>query len=318
MKKIISLIIAVLLLVSVSGFTACAIHTEDASIEYEDCNLPVDEKITFSDDFKNLYVGKQSYSRVNLNDAYLSIDHEVPNSRIIDNDLVEEVELLANESGNVIDATIYYKDGAVLYVTFLDDRYQNEVQEILDGKNKELFIDFYLNDKSLYSVDTNKLKGKQITLKTEDFYYESETFGVSALVLDKSIDIFKGNIHILNDKVYFEENGANKDTYATDGAEWNLYEVEDKALIKELIAKQEQYYKESGYGLFMDDEILKIISIVFFVIFFILLPLAIMIVAIIFTIRSKTLIYKKIYITASILAGIQTIIFIVGFMILFK
>ena len=173
MKKIISLIIAVLLLVSVSSFTACAIHTEDASLEYGDCNLPVDENITFSDDFKNLYVGKQSYSRVNLNDTYLSTDYEVPNLRIIDNDLVEEVELLANESGNVIDATIYYKDGAVLYVSFLNDRYQNEVQEILDGKNKELFIDFYLNNESLYSVDANKLKGKKIELKTEDFYYES-------------------------------------------------------------------------------------------------------------------------------------------------
>lgn len=318
MKKIISLIIAVLLLVSALSFTVSAIHTEDASLEYEDCNLPVDENITFSDDFKNLYVGKQSYSRVNFGDFYLSTEFNVPNLKIIDNDSVDAVELMANEKGNVIDATIYYKDGAVLYVSFLNDKYRDEFQNILNNKNEELFIDFNLKNEGLYSVSANKLKGKKVDLKTDEFYYESEMFNVSALVSDKSIDLFKGNIYILSDKVYYEEEGSNTGNYYEDDESWILYEVEDKALIKELIAKQEQYYKESGYGLFMDNEILKIVSIGFFVIFFILLPLAVMIFAIIFIIRSKTLIYKKIYITASILAGIQTIIFIVGFLVLFK
>ena len=321
MKKIISIIIAVLLLVSCFGFSASAsIMQEDRvmATNEEECELSKDAIITFSEDFKTLTVDNQTYSRFNTRNLYIETYLELENRLVYNNKTVEDIELFANLKGNVIDATIHYNDGSYLVCTFMDDRYIAEVNNIVNEKNKDSYIEFNLKEEKYFKVDTQKLKAKSVVIKTEDFYYESQTFSVYGLTSDNGIRIDKGRIHVLPDKVYYETNGSNDENLCEDGENWKLYEIEDKKLIEEINKKEKQYYKESEYGLFMNEEVLEKISIVFFVIFFVILPFAVMVASIVFAIRSKKPIYKKMYIITSIAAGVQTVIFVIGCLILFK
>ncbi len=320
MKKIISLIVSVLLLVSCLGFTVLADDlkpTGDNIASYENCSLPEDQNITFSKDLKTLYVGKQSYSRLNTKGMYLETDYEVPNLKIIDYEYIEAVDLSANKKGNVIYAEVSYKDGSMLSCTFLDDNYRKEVDDILNNENDDLFVAFNLKDEPYFRVDTDKLYVKKVKVKFDDFYYDSETFDVEALTSDESISINKGYLHISSDKIYFESS-VQADAEKYNEEYWDLYEIQDPQLVEKLIEKKQQYYNESEYGLFMDDEILEAVSRALVIIFFIVLPFAIMVMSIIFVLRTKRKMYRDIFITTGILAGVQTIIFVICSFILFK
>ena len=319
MKKIIYLIITVLLLVSCFGLTvgASELNIKDSDFTYDGyCELPADEKITFSEDYKHLYVGERVYSRFNTYDAYLDINYGITNAKIIDDETVSEVNLLANKKGNVIEANIYYKDGAELHCYFMDNNYLEEYENIVNDNVDELYINFSLKKDSYFKVNAEKLKTKKVTIKTEDFYYKSETFSVSAFTSDKSIEISRGEIHILRDRAYYDS-GMNKDQYGEDGEEWILYEIRDKEFVEQLNAKTKEYYSDCEYGTFMDEDISKKITVPFFWICLIFVPLAVLIVSVIFFIRCKTKMYKRMYFITSIFAIVQTIIFVVCSIILF-
>ena len=317
MKKIISLIITVLLLVSCFSLIASASEIDEDYYE-KPCELPADKIITFSEDYKTLYVGEQAYSRFNTHDAYFETEYTVVNKIINHDETVSEVDLLANKKGNVIDATISYTDGAQLWCSFMENSYLDEYENIIKDNVDALFVDFSSDKKQYFKIEIEKLKSKKVTLKTEDFYYDAEPFYVYAITSDKNIELTRGEIYILPDKAYYESSDMSKGNSGIDGEEWTLYEIQDKKIIEELNLKVKEYYSEWEYGTFMDEEISKNITIPFFWICFIFIPIAVMAMSIIFFVRSKTKIYKRIYLITGILATVQTVIFIICNFILFK
>ena len=317
MKKIISLIITVLLLVSCFSLIASASEIDEDYYE-KHCELPADKKITFSEDYKTLYVGEQPYSRFNTYNAIFETEYTVVNKIINHDETGSEVDLLANKKGNVIDATISYTDGAQLWCSFMENSYLDEYENIIKDNVDALFVDFSSDKKQYFKIEIEKLKSKKVTLKTEDFYYDAEPFYVYAITSDKNIELTRGEIYILPDKAYYESSDMSKGNSGIDGEEWTLYEIQDKKIIEELNLKVKEYYSEWEYGTFMDEEISKNITIPFFWICFIFIPIAVMAMSIIFFVRSKTKIYKRIYLITGILATVQTVIFIICNFILFK
>ena len=316
MKKIISLIITVLLLVSCFSLIASASEIDEDYYE-KPCELPADKKITFSEDYKTLYVGEQPYSRFNTYNAIFETEYTVVNKIINHDETVSEVDLLANKKGNVIDATISYTDGAQLWCSFMENSYLDEYENIIKDNVDALFVDFSSDKKQYFKIEIEKLKSKKVTLKTEDFYYDAEPFYVYAITSDKNIELTRGEIYILPDKAYYESSDMSKGNSGIDGEEWTLYEIQDKKIIEELNLKVKEYYSEWEYGTFMDEEISKNITIPFFWICFIFIPIAVMAMSIIFFVRSKTKIYKRIYFITGILATVQTVIFVICSFVLF-
>ena len=200
----------------------------------------------------------------------------------------------------------------------MENSYLDEYENIIKDNVDALFVDFSSDKKQYFKIEIEKLKSKKVTLKTEDFYYDAEPFYVYAITSDKNIELTRGEIYILPDKAYYESSDMSKGNSGIDGEEWTLYEIQDKKIIEELNLKVKEYYSEWEYGTFMDEEISKNITIPFFWICFIFIPIAVMAMSIIFFVRSKTKIYKRIYLITGILATVQTVIFVICNFILFK
>lgn len=319
MKKILSLIVVVLLLVSCLGVTvnAAPLYGDYYEPSDEFYKIPAHKEISFSEDYKELYLGEKTYSRFNTYGFYLDTEYQLDNPKIINDKSVSEIYLTANKKGTVIDATISYNDGAELHCSFMENKYLEEYKNII-ANNSKLFVDFSLNGDKYIEVDAEKLFAKKVTLKTEDFMYDGELFYVSAFTSDKSIEIPRGELYILPDTAYFSSYDMNKNNYGNDGEEWILYEVQDEKLIKKLNESVEEYYSDMEYGTLMNKKISKSITILFYWAFLIILPFIVMIASIILMILSKTKIYKRIYLITSILAATQTVIFVICNFILFK
>ncbi len=313
MKKLLSFLFAVLLLLPCLSFTAGAYGIEDWGIPLQ---LPYNATITFSEDLKTLYVGELPYSRFNASNANLSAYYSLENAKLFDDETVEDIELSANQQGNVIEAWIYYRDGSQLHCWFMDNRYLEEYEQIINGANDELYINFYLEEDPYLRVEAKKLKSKKIHTREFNFY-SSEIFDVSAFVWDKSIEVNAGRLLVWSDKVYYEAEGDNEENKGYAGETWTFYQIEDPQLLQEIRNKQREYYDESDYGVLLDQEIAKRISVVFFAAFFIVFPFAVMIGGIILAIRSKKRIYKKMFIITAVLAAIEAVLFLVGGLLLF-
>lgn len=304
-------------------------------------SLATDNVVTFSEDFLKLYCNGYVYSRVDASKIEYNYDNVVAEIEgytdadgvVIYNDkmqyniyehmlsdtqseIVESVELSSNSQGTIIDAIIYYYDGASLSVTYLRDDYIEEYKKVTQGKCENYLVDFFYPEGNTINLDREVLTEGPKTEVTNDM-----SFTVYAAASDNSFRASVGEIISHNDRYYFldySEIGAESESdfyenYNIDSLP--VYEITDETAVAMLTSAEENFY-DDDFGFLYDDELSTGISKVFFTIVFGGIPAAATIVSLIFAIKSKKL-YKKLCFATSALATCSLGIFIAIVSIIF-
>lgn len=299
MKKFISVIIAVILLSSCFGISAFA-----GSLT-----------VTFSDDFQKLYMGANSYSRIDASMLVLE-NSEVKINKIelsaAQQETVKNVSLCANKQCNVIEADIYYKDGAWLNVTFLQDDYMEEYYKLVNSQINEYIIDFAWPEGNSVKAQKEDIFGSPTTLYKNELEM-CNSFMVSGQSNDGSLVVFTGSLLIYRDNYYyvdFAEAGVGERSwsfYPGDYRELSARKITDSELLESIKAAEDEFYADD-FGFFYDDNFTESVSTIFIVFIFAVIPFAIFIVFLILAIRSKTF-YKKLFGTVCILSAAELTVF---------
>lgn len=314
MKKILSLIFAVILISSCFAFTAFA---EDVVVPTDD--ITYTEKITFSEDFQKLYVDGEPCSRIDASmldvefapdgdwvdlkeNGYYWISVELSETQ---KETVKEVAVCP-DSRNVYNAynvlysvRITFNDSSVLSTTFLKDTHLEEYEKIVSGDWEEYVIDFEYPTGNTVTAQKSYLFGEAV-IKNDNQLSIYDWYPVKVQNSDKSLVAHKGFIFIDGDEYYYldsAENGVEGyywyETGFGDVPDFTVHKITDEALIAELAVAEQRYY-EDDYGYLYNDDTTDTVSAIFLIFVFAVIPAVIFVIFLIKAIRGKG-VYQKIY-----------------------
>lgn len=322
MKKVIALIIVVLLFATCIGISASATTNEcyfcgfspcECYENYKYCNFaPLNFKLTFSDDYTQIYLNDYTYSRIHDWRLTTEPEYKLPNEVSLTKK--QETELLkysiaTNSNCKFMWVELYMADGTQISATYSRDDIADEYEKLFHRiDNPEFSIDFIYPEGNTLTTDKYALWGEEQTIK---FAYDyDENFSVVSYSEDKSFSIYQGEVVLYKDEFYFVdciENNFNGTYELPFEKTLKVYKIKDKALLENLNQNLTKYY-EDDFGFFLNDNFSKSISDIFIIIIFALLPLAALIVFGITAIRSKG-IYRKMSIIISAISLVELIIF---------
>ncbi len=296
MKKILSILSCSLLLLSLLTFGVGA-KGKGAS---------------FSEDYGKFYYNNNSYTAVNSGILYdyqsTEYDVDIPLTAAQKQKLSYlEIDISDNES--VISANFGFINGGNLSYTYLNDKYSAAYTSAIKGEGKNLFIYFTYNDN--YFTDLSRLKSKKTTISYDGRYHDICSVIES---LDKeNLGIHCGEIVKVEEKFYYIDyfdagiDYTKNDPYADKKEPITAYELTDEKLIERVEKEYSDYYGDQ-FGYIDDKDVANVVSIALLTILFGIVPLAILILFLIFTLRSKTK-YKKLYFIISLLSGTELLVF---------
>lgn len=295
-KKILSLIIAVLLLIpcfvlSVSADTYC--------------------DISLGHNYQYLVHNSARYTRFDSSMTEWEYDSSF-DGVTYNIEEVKYVDYSLSVNDVIITATIYLNDGSSISASYINEKYSAEHNNLLKYAS-EYTVDFYYPDDNNVEVYSDKIFGEKTTLfgLADDIY---DSFDVNAYCTDGSFYVKKGTLFLINDEYYyidFYELGV-KDPYSFSPENQNnlqAYKITDAEFLAEL-DKCYSEYNSDFVGLLGTDFTVGI-AIVLFSIAFAVLPLAALIVFLILSIRVKAPTYKKLFRTIWITAAAELVVFAV-------
>ena len=338
MKKILSLIIAFILIFSCFAVTVCASDVgfsivEDKDYGYPDAYFDTQPVITFSEGFQKLYVDDKPFSRVDT--SMLSTDFSynvnisknltpwIKNKAYIDFDALpaenmKDLSIQTNEAQNMYLVEIQFNDGSSLIVTFLQDSYLEEYNKIISGDAYHYSINFFYPEENTVMTNKEALFGESSTLTKDMLYDVYDFFYVDMSNKDMSISKTSGVVFVVNESYFYldykEANIQDADllfvhNYMNDDEEIPIHKISDAILISDITFALEIYY-EDDFGLFYDQKTSHIIAAIFLILLFVVIPAIVFVIFLIKAIRSKG-IYKKLYITVAVLCIAEIISFII-------
>lgn len=304
-KKILSLIIAVLLLIPCFAFSASADTYCDISL---------------GQDYQYLVRNGVRYTRFDSSmtewesaNSFDGVTYDIEDVKYVDYDLsVNDV---------IITATIYLNDGSSISASYINENYSAE-HSTLSKYAYEYTVDFYYPDDNQVKVASNKIFGEKTTLTgLSTLIYDS--FDVNAYCVDGSFYVQKGTLLLINDEYYYidyYELGV-KDPYAfyhENQSSLPAYKITDTEFLAELDASYSEY--NSDFVGLLGSDFTEGIAIVLLSLAFAVLPLAALIVFLILSIRAKAPAYKKLFRTIWIISASEIILFAVTvtLLIIFK
>lgn len=318
MKKILSIIFAIMLIFSCFAFTAFA---EDMWIEddYSYADVYYDEQpiMTFSEDFKKLYVNDEPFSRfdtsmITTDFGYtVTVDDEYNptfrNSAYVDltdaqKENVEDILIETNQAKNMYRIKIFFDDGSNLTIYFLQDTYFEDYNEIIKGNAEHYLIDFMWPDGNIVTTKKSALFGEAVAFNKRDFSDLYEFYYVTASNKDGIISMYVGVVFKWNDSFYYadyeEADIEDGDFFFEDDSvgvleKCTVHKITDETLLADLQEAEQRYY-DDDYGIFYDDDTTDAVSAVFLIFVFAVIPAVIFVIFLIKAIRGKG-VYKKIY-----------------------
>lgn len=311
MKKSISLLIAVLVI----SFSLCIpSFASDKNI------------ITLSEDYKNLYFDGFTYLRADASMIFYDMYDDgsddvhygsyyancpVPTDynghysiKLSENQSIEIESVVISDVSykeTIFLITIYFNDGSELQIDFLREDLIDEYNRITSGNTDTYIIDFMWPEGNEISVDREKLYiGNKI--KMSSWEYEEE-FSVYANSPTGGFKAELGMIFSINDEYYFH--------YYNSNDEIDAIKLTDEEILNAIETGVEKYYNDD-YGYIYNYKLTEVISKIFFIFIFAFVPAIVFIVSIIYAVKSKKVLYKKLlFATSGIsVAGIITFIYI--------
>ncbi len=313
MKKILNIILCVL--VAVSLFTL-SVSADEA--------IPLggkDKTADFSEDYTHLSFEKESYTIID--DSNISYD-----SFYYDDDVILEIIALTEEQKKTVSSLelkVFRKDlllsadytlntGVEMYVTYINDKYLEKYNKASNGEVEDARVYFGYPDNNQFNTTLTKLKENKTTISID--YWGVEEFEVYVDIDEESknnISIISGQL-ILKDDVYYYLDY--KDAGIKDLEESvELYEDERTYIAYEITDPDTVWGLENCYNLYNDDlgfindeDIASAFASALATIVFAVLPLAVLVLSIIFGIRFKEK-YRKLFIALGVVAIAEIIVF---------
>ena len=343
MKKIISVTLAVLMLSLCFVVSASAVPQPEEEIKYA----------TFSEDFTIMFLEGKPYSRVNTSNIYFyekpiydeydetdefydsySTSCPVPlgfyEGKLSEEQkkTVDNISLYSSDSSEAIfEAEIYYKAGAGLSVSYLDNAYLKEYNQLTKNNFDEYYVDFTWPEGNTVAINKEVLSSQQT--REFDLWDYYDTFTVEGAVKNGSLRYVYGEIRYINDEFYYYDPLKNKEAeeYFNIIDEYSYgYETEPKVTLnlitdeatKEALEAALQKYYQDDMGYIYNDELLEGVSKVFLTILFGVIPFGALISFVVLTIKAKKKTYRKIYVTGFIVSLAEIATFIAAAICLFK
>ena len=345
MKKLLSIIFALVLILSCFAVTVFAedmplvdfeVVEEKDEVYFDTNEIPLyDEQpiIKFSDDFSKLYVDEDPFSRADLSMLLTDFGYTVITTR--ERDLsskgtayleltdaqikdIAKIYIETNLETTMYRIELYYGDGSSLTVYFLKDSLLEDYQEIISGNADKYLIDFLWPDGNIVTATKSEMAGEVVNLTEKEIYDSTyEFFYVDASNKSLSLRTYAGIVCLMDETYYYidyKENnieeadflyGEDPDSDVT----LKVHKITDEALNAKFATALESYYKDD-YGIFYDDDTSEVISAVFLIIVFAVLPFVVFVIFLVKAIRGKGA-YKKIYGTVSAICIAEIIVFII-------
>ncbi len=345
MKKLLSVIFALIMLLTGLSLTAFALDRSSSSVVETDEYVIDFDKVyepmyaTLSDDYKTLTVDGKTYSEFDISDfdielftiiSYDGSDNFLPYREISielsekQKENFETVNFQGNANYNIITVKIQTKSGGAFTASYLNDECLAELEAYKKGEGVYT-IDFEYPSDNEITIEKEQLYGKEETLKGSKVLY-CLSFDVS---MDSTNKTFSkdGNGFLLiteEDEYYYlnkEENGIGEVSIYSEvyyDQRFTVYEITDAdvcAKIEECHSIYQEYcYDEiydDDYNVLYDNTATHTIAKVLLVILFALVPLAILVVFLIKTFKAKG-VYVKLYAVVSALCLAELIAFIIA------
>jgi len=318
MKKIITLFITVLLLLSLFSLTASATKTPDFAIETnaEYADLGTLDDITLSSDFKTLYCGENIYnsfpSETVRSDIYFEIKNGIFYSPEQENVLLD-YNFSANKNGSIIEAHFEFKEGYSMDISYLNDKYREEYNKILSDGFENYSIDFSSSNENHVETDRDKLLGEKTTLENINDLLFNNYYEVFSFVSDRSFYVIKGQLLDYDGEYYYIDFNLNNipdsDYFYAPQYDKPLlaYRITDLELLQQISDAEDIYFNED-FGFFFDEEFTEKMSAVFLIIVFGIIPLGVFILFLILSFKAKK-VYKKLFTVIYSIAAAELTVF---------
>ena len=305
MKKVISILCTIMFLFSLLGFTTFATDVPN--------EITNSSPVTISEDYRTLSIDGHTYSRFNI--SMLEVKRETSETNIVlshtQHEQIEDIEMRSSEQRKVISATFYFKDGSYLGANFLRDDCREQYDSLLNNQASKYSIDFMYPDGNVVTAKGKHLFGKVVTLE-QSVIEECDVFDVTTSTDKGELTVRTGALLTYEDDYYYVDYAESKVDEGNRHSIWEyenpiIHKVTDEELVQKLSEAQEEYWNDN-FGFFDNDKFTESISAIFLIFVFVLIPLAIFVVFLIFAIRTKG-VYKKMCRITYILCGAEILIF---------
>ncbi len=344
MKKVLSIIIAVILIISCFAVTCFAGIEANSSIEVDSDNMfygdiYLDEKTTASidEDFEVLTVNGKKYVPVNVSDFpmdfyTIEMKNDIDSTTIIgyypmdfrlseaQKEKISAVSMACNDTYSVYLVDLHFKNGSTYSQSFMRESLIPEYEKLLKNEGEYVIDYWYPEDNQVYADKATLVISETITINTGEIDY-IDFFDVhiqtSGGELVKNVGVLITNSE---DKFYYadsEENGKTGDWYSN--FDWSptdikVHEITDPVLYEQLVAAQKAYY-DDDYGLLYNSASSETVGKVLLIVFFLIVPIAVLVIFTIKAIKGKGA-YRMLYIAISVGALVELIIFVISALML--
>lgn len=301
MKKVLSLIIAILLIVP------CFMLNVSAA---EICD------IALGADYSYLVHNGEKYKRFDatltewtVDGSYKGVTYDIDTLKYVDYDL--------STNDIIITANIYLTDGSNIQSTYINEKYYTEHNNLLMYYYGNYTVDFEYFEDDKIEANYQKFLGEKTTLTDKNNLIYG-VFDVNAYSLDGSFYVKKGALLHIDDDYYFvdyfEAGVKNPDDF-NPYTQNNLpaYKITDTELLAELDEADDSNFDLSGFftGEFSQNVAIVLLSLVFAV-----MPLVALIIFLILLIRTKSSAYKKLFRMIYIISFSEIVVFAVTVILL--
>lgn len=270
--------------------------------------------ITILNGGQNLQYKGNTYMRFDASAVYFESEEYFENIKY---DTIEIKSADYNISKNEVMITAYfnYRDGSTLTASFIDQNHYDEYLSLTENANNYEIEFFYPNHTTINTTRT-ALCGQKVILTQQDLML-CDNFSVDAQSINQIYSITLGSLLIVNDDYYYVNF---KETDITDPHEFypnemlslNAYKIIDTKLCDQI----KSAYANGGNIDLFGSNFFGGLSTAFVIIIFLIIPLAVLILFIIFYNRAKTNTYKKIFLSICIAAAIELLAFVVTIVLL--
>lgn len=296
MKKTIAIFIAALLMSFCLSFTVSG----------------ADAAFTVSEDYQTVTYDGTTYHRMDLSavsiDDYGSVEEE-PLLTSQQQAQLRDCSFRTDFSKTVIEADFFFRDGSILNCSFVSEDYRQQFLDEMTRDETECYIEFYWNEYLRTKAPESHFKGTPTTLKGWNLQ-NAEAYPVYVNNGFGGFTVIKGTLLVVNNRFYYVCHLEEEiytwycvDTYEYDALD--CYEITDPALLADIEKAMGAYYSMT-YGA---GNLLNIATIVFWTFIFVVIPVSIVVLAIIFFKRGKGY-YRTVWSITGICAVLELVLFI--------
>lgn len=310
MKKILNIILCVLVVVSLFTVSVSALDIEMTQA-YEQI-----KPAYFSEDYTVLNFEENVYTVI---DSY-NISYENPDMYPVTVDLTEQqkqtvswLELNVVSNGLLIEANYKLSSGIQMTVNYIDNRYLNQYNNALNGKAENVRVNFGYPEDNFYETSLAKLKQN----KTELAYDDMNTVFLVCADIDirpKEVGVVVGRLILYGGVYYYLDycdagikgEAEMSSLLENDKKTYTVYEITDRNTVSELNNCYSLY--NSGLGIINDYKITNAFANALAVTVFGVLPLAVLVLSVIFGMRFKEK-YRKLFFGLGGISIVEIVVF---------